>query len=308
MIGIKEIGIYIPEEREFNKDKIDKHQIKESFIDDKIGFVSTTKKDKEEQASDLCIKAMRDLQSKIEINLDEIDFISVCTQNPDYLIPQTSAVVHKKLELPQSVASFDISLGCSGYVYGLHTVKAFMEQNEMKKGLFFTSDPYSIIVDPDDKNTDLLFGDGASVTLLTEDAILDLGKGVFGTCGKKHHTLIKKEDSPLFMNGREIFNFVIKNAPGMTFECLEKNNRTTEDIDLFAFHQASKFILDNLAKRLKIDHEKLPFTAQDFGNTVSSTIPILLNDYLHNEEFQEFIISGFGVGLSIGTSYLKRRG
>jgi 3-oxoacyl-[acyl-carrier-protein] synthase-3 len=306
MIGIKEIASYIPKRQENNFEKLARHAITESFITDKIGFEKTTKKESSETSSDLCIKAFEALSTKVDINKNEIDFISVCTQNPDFLIPQTSAVVHEKLGLPRNVASFDISLGCSGFVYGIHTIKAFMEQNDFKRGLFFTSDPYSVIVDPEDKNTDLLFGDAAAVTLLDDSPILNIGKGVFGTCGKKHHTLIKEKDNPLYMNGREIFNFVIKNAPSMVRECIEKNNKNIDEIDIFAFHQASKFILDNLCKRLKLSDDKVPFNAASMGNTVSSTIPILLEDYLHDQKIEKIVASGFGVGLSIGTTYLYR--
>jgi len=306
MIGIKEIGIHIPIDSINNLDRLEKFETNEVFINNKIGFKSLSQKPKELKSSDLCVLAFEDLLKKIEINKDEIEFICVCTQNPDYTLPHTSALVHDKLGLSNDCAAFDISLGCSGWVYGIHNAKAFMEQNGYKKGLFFTSDPYSDIIDPDDKSTTLLFGDAATVTLLTDEPVLTIEKGVFQSAGSKYNTLIKEENKSLFMNGREIFNFVIKHAPKMVDKCLEKNSVDKDSVDIFLFHQASKYILDNLTRKIKVEADKVPFTAGELGNTVSSTIPILLQPILHDDKMNTIFTSGFGVGLSMAATVLKR--
>jgi 3-oxoacyl-[acyl-carrier-protein] synthase III len=306
MIGIEDIGVYIPPTFESNLDKFEKHQIDESFVRNKIGIVCLVKKDKEQLSSDLCVLAVEDLKSRRPDLLEDVDFVCVCTQNPDYQLPQTSALVHDKLEFSNHCASFDISLGCSGYVYGLHIAKSFMEQNDLKKGLFFTSDPYSDILDHHDKSTDLLFGDAATATLLSEKPVFEITKGIFETCGKKHNALIKRENKPLFMDGREIFNFVMKFAPATIKKCIEKNKLSEEDIDLYILHQASKYIVSMLTKRMKVDKNKVPFDAGDIGNTISSTIPIILRKYIHDLNYNHILISGFGVGLSMGTTLLRK--
>ncbi len=307
-IGITDIGFYIANNRIDNLKKADKHGVTEKFIRDKIGFVATARKKPYQKSSDLCVQAYRDLASHApELSIDDIDFICVCTQNGDHQLPQTSAILQNKLGLSNNCAAFDISLGCSGYAYALHIAKGFMENSRFKKGLIFTSDPYSDIIDPADKHTDLIFGDAATVTLLTENPIYEIGEGVFETHGQFFEHLIKRKNQKLVMNGRGIFNFTMLTAPKVVKRCLSRNSLTQEEIDLFVFHQASKYIVDNLCQRMKLDPGKVPFTANEMGNTVSSSIPIVLGQFLHQAEQKTILICGFGVGLSIAASTLRRK-
>jgi 3-oxoacyl-[acyl-carrier-protein] synthase-3 len=308
MIGINNIGCYIASERVNNFEKAEKHRVTNTFITEKIGIASVARKKLPEKASDLCILAYKDLAERMkEPVLDDIDFLCVCTQNGDYQLPHTSAIVQAKLEAPKNCAAFDISLGCSGYVYSLHIAKSFMESNGLKKGLLFTSDPYSDIINSNDKNTDLLFGDGATVTLLTENSVFDVKNGAFETDGSRFDHLIKRNNELLVMNGRGIFNFAIKEVPAIVDKCLETNGFKKEDVDLFLLHQASKYIIDNLCSRMKLEPEKIPFAIKDYGNTISSSIPMMLRDYLEDTTKQNILICGFGVGLSIASSILRRR-
>ena len=154
MIGIKAIGTYLPEVRTSNFDRMKKFDMTESFVKHKIGFTDVAIKAPEHETSDLCVKAWEDLQENHPVNPENIDCVIVCTQNPDGNgLPHTSAILHEKLSLPLSCAVFDISLGCSGYVYGLSVIKSFMEENEFKCGLLFTADPYSKVLNNDDKKT-----------------------------------------------------------------------------------------------------------------------------------------------------------
>ena len=191
MIGIKAIGTYLPEARTSNFDRMNKFGMTESFVKHKIGFTEVAIKAPEQETSDLCVKAWKDLQQNHPVTPDDIDCVIVCTQNPDGKgLPHTSAILHEKLSLSLSCAVFDISLGCSGYVYGLSVIKSFMEANGFRKGLLFTADPYSKVMDHDDKKTATLFGDGATVTLLTEDPVFDFGKFVLvQTAAKKKVSL-----------------------------------------------------------------------------------------------------------------------
>jgi len=304
MLGIEEIGFYIPAERISNYKRKEQFGIDDHFIEEKIGIRQVAVKDSGEDTSDLCVKAFDDLCAKKAVDRGEIEALVVVTQNPDRNIPHVSAMVHGALNLPSQCACFDISLGCSGFVYALSIFQAYMEANGMKKGLLFTADPYSKVVDPNDKNTSLLFGDAAAVTLISDSPRLISGKFTFGTLGTEHEKLICKDDV-LFMNGRAVFNFAAKTVPGDIQLMASKNGVNLDEIDRFLFHQGSKIIVETIADKLNIPKAKAPYLIYDYGNTVSSTIPILLAGEL-NGEAKTIAICGFGVGLSWASGLLKR--
>lgn len=305
MIGIKQIGCYIPEGRTSNLDRTEKFNTNKEFIEGKIGITEVSVKGEDEDTSDLAIKAVRDLLSKGYVDLQAIDCLILVTQNPDQNIPHTSAVVHGELEINEDCACFDISLGCSGYVYGLSVVKSMMESNGWHTGLLVTSDPYSKILDPDDKNTSLLFGDAATATLLVDkDPVFVPQKFTFGTIGKDRRNLVC--DEFLYMNGRGIFNFAAKYVPKDIDKVLEKNGLTMEEVDRFIFHQGSKFIVDTLIKHMSLPVEKVSYEIHNYGNTVSSSIPLILSGYLTGDQPQNVLLCGFGVGLSWSSCILKR--
>ena len=253
----------------------------------------------------MCVKAWNALQKKTPFDKDEIEVIIVATQNSDIRMPHAAAYIHGKLGLKPNCASFDISLGCSGFVYGLSTITSFMKENGMKKGVLFTGDPYSKIIDPDDRDTSLLFGDAATATLITEDPEIVPGKFTFGTLGEKADE-IKLIDEKLFMNGSAVVKFVKRFVPDDIRNNIEMNGLTMEDIDKFILHQASKFMVGIVTKDLDIDETKAPFEIHDFGNTISSSIPILLEKYIPQKELMNFLISGFGIGLSWASCVLTR--
>lgn len=309
MIGIKNIGVYICEERVPNIDKRFEAPISMEFLENKLGIVEVARKADNEAASDLCVKAMQDLLSREpSLDLNQVDCVVVCTQNGDYHLPQTSAILQHKLGLSSRCASFDISLGCSGYVYSLQIVKSFMETNGLRYGLLFTSDPYSTIIDPQDKDTDLIFGDGAAVTLLSDEPAYSIEKGAFFTDGSEYDFLIKRAGKPLYMNGRGIFNFALRRVPPVINECLAKNETTVEQVELFLLHQGSKYIVETLVSRMHIPAEKVPVMIYDYGNTVSSSIPIMLQRSIAGSKENSVLVCGFGVGLSVAATMLKRMG
>lgn len=304
MIGIEEIGVYIPENKVSNLDLLEKFDTNEDFVVNKIGITHVSRKLKDEDVSEMCVKAFENLKKKIDIKPEEIEVAILVTQNPEKNIPHSSAEIHAKLDLPSNCACFDISLGCSGYVYALSVIESFMESNNFKKGLLFTCDPYSKVLDEYDKNTSLLFGDAATVSLISNNSVLSSGKFTFGTIGKEGHNLVCNEK--LFMNGRGIFNFAASNIPGDFAKNLELNKTTSVQIDMFIFHQGSKHIVDTLARRLRLDPEKVVYDIREYGNTVSSSIPVILEKHIGNKELKSFYICGFGVGLSWSSTILKR--
>lgn len=303
MLGIQEIGSYIPEKRVSNYERTEKFGITADFIDEKIGVKSISIKDSADESSDLCVKAFANLTAKTKIKKEDIDVLIVITQNPDFSLPQTSAIVHGKLDMPEKCASFDISLGCSGFVYGLSVIQSFMKENEFKTGLLFTSDPYSKIINPDDKNTSLLFGDAAAVTLISDSPKYVTGKFSYGTTGKDYQDLICK-GGKLIMNGRSVFNFAAKTVPKDVINCMNLNHLTMAEIDRFVFHQGSLHIVNTIAKRLELPTGKVVFDAWNYGNTVSSSIPILLENEINSKDNKIIFISGFGVGLSWASTVL----
>ena len=306
MVGIKEIASYIPINKRSNFDKLALFNIDQYFIREKIGVEEVTLKEPDEKASDLCIYAYNRLLQKRYINPEEIDIIVVVTQNPDFNIPHTSAILHKKIQPKDNCVCFDISLGCSGYVQGLSIIKSFMEAHKLKNGLLFTSDQYSDIIDKSDKDTSLIFGDASAVTLLTDNPDYSILDSSFGTSGEDFDAIIKK-DMYLHMNGRKVFNFVMKTVPDNIKKLLSNLNIDKKDIDCYIFHQGSKFIIDMLTATLELPKEKVPFDMTHYGNTVSSSIPIILEKEL-NKNNKFILLSGFGVGLSFANTILKKRG
>lgn len=311
MIRIKNIASYIPEGCEYNAAKKALFEIDDDFIVNKIGVECVSRKLVDEDTSDMCVKAFRTLEKKVPLSINEIDCIVVCTQNPDGCgIPHTSAVVHGKLDAPEDCATFDISLGCSGYIYSLSIVKSFMESNGFKNGLLFTADPYSKILDAEDKNTILLFGDAATVTLL---GLKEEGKPEwspvnfsFSSRGKDWESL-HNNSGKLQMNGRAVFNFSATAVPIQINKLLESAKRTVDEIDLFVFHQGSKYIIDTLQKRLNLPPEKVARSLSTQGNTVSSSIPIILENSLQRPDINRILLSGFGVGLSWASCILEKQ-
>jgi len=188
MIGIKSIASYVPVAGVDNYAQGAKFAKDEDFILGKIGSAFLPRKDAGQETSDLCVEAVNALfAGNPELKREAIDVLIVVTQNGDEEgLPHTAAIVQDKLGLPTTVAAFDISLGCSGYVYGIYAIKGFMEATGLKNGLLVTADPYSKIVDPEDRNTTMLFGDAATATWLGEDAAWQLGKAKFAACAACH--------------------------------------------------------------------------------------------------------------------------
>ncbi|MBV1916145.1 MAG: ketoacyl-ACP synthase III [Pseudomonadales bacterium] len=305
MIGISQIGTYIPETKVSNLDLLQKFDVSKDFIQEKIGVLHRARKGPEQKSSDLCINAFDDLKNKVSVNIDEIECCVVVTQNPDFNIPHTSAIVHGKLDLPENCASFDISLGCSGYVYALSIVMAFMQANGMTKGLLFTADPYSDIVDENDKNTALLFGDAGTVSLLESSATLIPLSFDFGSKGKGYKGLMNEEK--LYMNGRAVFGFSATVVPASIRKLLSKLNIAKENIDRWYLHQGSRYIIDTIVQRLELDENKVVFDMYEYGNTVSSSIPMLLSKDIDSlRPGEKIALSGFGVGLSWSSAIFEK--
>ena len=306
MIGIKEIAVSIPVEFRDNFEQAKQFGESEQFIRERIGAERLPVMAEGQDTSDLAAGAVQNLLDKAGVQANDVDCLVVCTQNPDGCgLPHSSAIVQDKCGLPKNMAAFDISLGCSGYVYGLFVIKGFMEAAGLKRGVLVTADPYSKILDTDDKNTSLLFGDAATATLVTEEPVFRLGGGTFATDGSGAAHLVNN-NGKLHMNGRQVFNFAATRVPEQIRSLLSLHGLGIDDIDLFVLHQGSRYIVDTLAKRLDIPAEKVPMELALTGNTVSSSIPLVLEKYIRNKDKNRVVLSGFGVGLSWGSVILYR--
>lgn len=306
MTGIRAIGRYIGTDTISNLERAADAGKDQAFISGKIGFESVARVPAGMQASDMCVEAFADLQKHAGIRPADVDCLIVCTQNPDARgLPHTSALVHAKLGLGHGVACFDISLGCSGYVYGLSVILSFMQANGLRNGLLFTADPYSRVLDATNWDTELLFGDGATVTWLGDDPVYACRPGMFGTDGSMGHSIaVSAETGKLHMLGSNVFKFSMTAVPEQIQRYLQREALTPDDIDVFLFHQGSRFIVENLAKKMGLPRDKVPFEATHTGNTVSSSLPLLLAPRLQNPP-EHILISGFGVGLSWATMLLE---
>ncbi|MBB3102665.1 ketoacyl-ACP synthase III [Azomonas macrocytogenes] len=308
MIGIKSIASYIPAGRIDNIAQAASFDRDEEFVLSKIGTPTLSVKDDTEETSDLCVAAVRNLLAKNpQLQLEDIDALVVVTQNGDAEgLPHTSAIVQHKTGLPTHIACFDVSLGCSGYVYGIYVLKGFMEATGLKNGILVTADPYSKIMDRSDRLTTLLFGDAATATWLGSDPVWTLGPARFGTDGTGADHLFVK-DGFFHMNGRQVFNFAsLKIIPHIQ-EVLALAGMDMEEVDAFCLHQGSGAIVDAIARRLGEGCSgKVIKDMFGAGNTVSSTIPLLMERYAFESDWRNLVMSGFGVGLSWGSAILFR--
>lgn len=285
-------------------------------------------------AADLAYEAAMALFARGVIKPDDVDFIILCTQAPDYILPTTACILQNRLGIPRHTGALDINLGCSGFVYGLSLAKGLIETGAARCVLLLTADTYSKYIHPLDKSVRTLFGDAAAATaIVAEDSDFEcIGPFVFGTDGSGAKNLIVEAGSfrrpvnsessveqidesgnvrtaeNLYMNGAEVMTFSLKEVPKAVDVLLEKTGYTKENIDFFVLHQANKFMLEALRKKLKVSDLKLPICVEYCGNTVSSTIPLALIQMRERGQFIpgiKMMLVGFGVGYSWAACLLK---
>lgn len=316
VVRISALGTYLPPRRLSNVEKLAGFGMNEAVLRTKLGIWTRAVKEADEDTSDLCVKAFADLVSQAEIAPSDVELCCVVTQNPDYHIPHTAAIVHHKLGLSKACMTFDLSQGCAGYVHGLALVTSLMERMGQRNALLFTSDPYSKIIDPEDRETSLIFGDGASVTHLTRSgAGYALVDATFGTlpgsssCLVSNGTWRRSPDadphSALKMDGTAVLFHAVHEVPASIRALLEKHGKTVDEIDMFLLHQASKRVVDLIKKDLRSSDAKVPFEVAEYGNTVSSSIPLMLKQHVTQRRLPRLVLSGFGVGFSWGTCLIE---
>jgi 3-oxoacyl-[acyl-carrier-protein] synthase-3 len=322
---ISDISYYLPELQLTNAELVkDFPEWTVEKVASKIGVNKRFIAADDETAMDMAVKVGEKLFSKNHaINRNDIDFILFCTQSPDYFLPASACIIQDKLNIPTTCGALDFNLGCSGYVYGLSLAKGLITAGIAKNVLLLTSETYSKHLHPKDKGNRTIFGDGASASLISTTGFAEIGNFSLGTDGSGANNLIIKtgafrhkdnindlsfdeNKNPqssdfLWMDGAEIFNFTLEFIPRLTENTLNVNNLSSDDIDLFVFHQANKYMLDFLRKKIMIPEEKFYYYLENVGNTVSSTIPIALYEARQDNKLKgNILLAGFGVGYSWG--------
>ena len=326
---IKAISYYLPEKVVTNEQLVE--EFPEWSVDKiakKVGISERHIAADDETAGDMAYKAAEKLIRENRIKRDSIDFVLLCTQSPDYFLPSTSCIIQSRLGLPTKCGAFDFNLGCSGYEYGLAVAKGLIVSGVSKNVLLLTAETYNKHIHPKDKGNRTIFGDGASASLITTEGFAKIGEFVLGSDGSGYDRLIHKtgamrhyqplndfhEDENgtplssdhLYMDGKAIFDFTSDVVPPMIEETLAKHQLKKEDINLFVFHQANRYMINYLRKLMEIDKEKFYVFMETVGNTVSSTIPIALCEAKRENRLHgNVVLAGFGVGLSYGATLLK---
>lgn len=304
---IKAIASYLPEGILTNEDLV--KEFPEWTVDKiggKVGINSRHIASDNETAGYMAVKAAEALFAQHpEIQKSSIDFVLLCTQSPDYPLPSTSCIIQDRLGLPTKCGALDFNLGCSGYEYGLALAKSLIVSNIANNVLLLTAELYTKYIDKQDKGNRTIFGDGATATVISTEGIGIIGEFVLGTDGSGADKLIKKSGEGLFMDGPAIFEFSSKVVPDMIDETMKANNIAMEDINMFVFHQANKYMINYLRKLIGIEKERFFVDMEEVGNTVSSTVPIALESALSKNLIHgKTVLAGFGVGLSWGATVI----
>lgn len=300
---IRAIGSYLPSTLVDNLPICVGFGRDEKFLAEKLGFLYRRRKADSETVSDMCVRACEDLQARRVFDMSRIGLLIVVTQNPEQKIPHAAAIVHQKLGLGRECMTFDMSQGCAGYVHGLSVAEALMAAHRIEHALLFTCDPYSDIVDPGDLATALIFGDAATATLLSRTgAGFRLDDAVFGTAPGSWGCL-RCEDR-FFMDGRQVLSNAVHEVPGAIRGLLDRNRLGAQDVAFYALHQASRHAIEQLRSELNIEPARAPFAAEHIGNTVSSSVPLLLQDRINACETGVVLACGFGVGFTWGAALL----
>ncbi len=280
-----------------------------------------------ETAGDLAFKAAERLLAKNNIAADSIDFLIFCTQSPDFILPSTCCLIHRRLALRADAGAIDVNQGCSGFIYCLSLAKGLITSGDAGRVLILTADTYSKYINPKDRSVRTLFGDAAAAVLVDRRQPCEssqIGDFIFGTDGSGASNLIvptggarrarspessvehadefgnTRSDDNLYMNGAEVMSFTLRAVPRVVQQLESRSGLLVGDCDFVVLHQANSFVLEALGKKLDVPHHKMPRRLENCGNTVSSTIPLVLENLMeqHSGTGKLGLLVGYGVGYS----------
>ncbi|MDD3743214.1 MAG: ketoacyl-ACP synthase III [Lentimicrobiaceae bacterium] len=299
-------------------------------IVDKTGIFERRIARPETCASDLAYAAATQLFSSGKFEKEHTDALIFVSQTPDYRMPATGILMQARLNLPKSCAAFDVNLGCSGFVYGLNLAYSLASQEGIRNVMLINAETRSKVYSFKDRQTGFLFGDAATAFIISKNS--SLGSSVFklDSDGEKGNYIMAKSggyrnpstqdsfiekqqpdggfhsDEQGYMDGAGVFEFVITQVPRSIKDTLALAETEREKIDYFVFHQANRFMNDHLIRKLKLEPEKVPYCLHRFGNTSSVSIPLTMVSELSDKlnQTKNLLISGFGVGLSLGSAVI----
>lgn len=318
--SIGPISVVFPERCESNADLATEFPNWDlDLIFEKTGIQSRFVAGERECASDLAVAAARKLFETYDISPNSIDFLLLCTQTPDYPLPTTACLIQDRLGLPTHCGALDFNLGCSGYVYGLSLAEGLIATGAARRILLLTAETYTKYIDREDRSLRTIFGDAAAATLIEASDHVELTGFRFGSDGKGADTLLvadggtrpacdalkprhrKRWASRLYMDGPSLISFTVEAIPRLIPEIVAKAGISPSDLHLYLFHQATRKMLELLQERLGVGEEALPIRLERYGNTVSCTLPILIEEMRLEKRLAPHrpdLLVGFGVGWS----------
>ncbi len=325
-IGISALSGAVPRNVVYNyeyNEFFTSEEVKE--VVDKIGIVERRFADENTCSSDLCFAAAEKLIADNNIDRSEIDLLVFISQTPDYRMPATSIILQERLKLASSTMAFDINLGCSAFIYGLSVVYALMQTGSIRKALILDGETRSKVYSKKDRRTAFIFGDAGVAALIERNEKAGKSYFSFNSDGSREDLIkinaggyrnpssaetvtekvvdefgnIRTEEQG-YMNGGDVFNFVIREIPQDFKRIFEFAGIEKEAVDYYVFHQANNFINSYLAKKLKLDADKLPSTLEKFGNTSSVSVPLTIISELKDklDSQKTLLLSAFGVGMT----------
>lgn len=331
-VYIRSFGSYIPKRRITNEELSKTVDTSDEWIRSHTGIGARHLAEDHEATSDLAANAALDAIKRAGMNIEDLDCIVVATATPDHNgFPSTACIVQHKLGL-KKIPAFDVTAGCTGFIYALEIALAFMKDSHMKNILVIGAEKLSSIINWEDRNTSVLFGDGAGCAVLSTDEsprhaedrssrkIKEPGfiDSLLYSDGSGHEYLkvpaggskypiyggeVKIEDVSLYMDGRKVYKFAVKAVSDIIVEILERNQMAAEDLDWIVPHQANSRIIQAAARRLKIPIEKFYINIEDFANTSAASIPIACTEMQEKGLLKAgdvVLTVGFGAGLTYG--------
>jgi len=320
--NITATGKYLPKEVLTNHDMAKLVETSDEWIQTRTGIRERRKVQKGEATVDMSTNAVRDLMERYDLDAKEIDAIIVATVTPDMILPCSAALVQKNINAVNAWG-YDLSAACSGFLFGLESGAALIESGRCEKVIVIGADTMSSILNYEDRNTCILFGDGAGAVLLEpseEFGIIDSELRIDGTGGEflrvdgggslhpASHETVSNKLHYVKQDGKTVYKFAVRGMADISYEVAERNNLKGDDISLFIPHQANKRIIDAAAKRLGLKESQVMINIDTYANTTSATIPICIAEVSEKNMLNigdNVIISTFGAGFSWGAMYLK---
>ena len=320
--AITAVGKYLPEYRLTNAILETMVETNDEWIVSRTGIKERRiLKEKGKGTSFMAIEAAKNLLKKTNINPKDIELVIVATATPDMQAASTAAFVATEIGATEAF-SFDQIAACSSFLFGMSTASSYIESGRYKKVLLIGADMNSSMIDYTDRATCIIFGDGAGAVLFEPNAeglgvqdeylrsdgvgreFLQVAAG--GSMLPATEETVKKRQHFVFQDGKTVFKYAVSSMADVSEKILKRNNLTNDDIQWLAAHQANKRIIDATARRINLDSSKVMINIENYGNTTSATLPLLLNDYESQlKKGDKIIFAAFGGGFTWGSIYLK---